>query len=444
VARSTKSAGRLDFVLRILVFSALAFALEYLLRGDILLPANILPRFLRVSERVIAFGLVGIYLLRAIDGRLLDTGLSRWYRYLAFAIWLLSTSLPIIWFRTWPIGLALFAFLLLAGGLIPSKSVLVESDALGRVAVDDEKVSAKKDVFPPLPRVGPIGFLRSLLTLACLWLPMILLDDASGRGTGMWVARLGYFILGVVWLIKAFGRLEDAGRSPHMGRGYFIVGGVLLIEMLRHLVSTGWSSQSYGLTFSNVVQIVSMLPSWLKLINGYEKLALFLLIQIPLALLPSKPRPDELVPAQKVENKYGKRLEERRKVAKPFLVAPFSFLRRLLVIVFLWTPLVYMDSVSNGEIGTWIARLGYFILIYVWLMNASGRFEDAGWAFNWDGAQYCLVVSVASLMPLAVHWINGYESLALFVLIQIPTLLLKSKPKPEEPLLESDERVAQV
>jgi hypothetical protein len=262
---------------------------------------------------------------------------------------------------------------------------------------------------------------------------MILLDDVSGRGTGMWIARLGYFILGVVWLIKVLGRLEDAGRSPHMGRGYFIVGGVLLIEMLRHMVNTGWSSQSYGFPFSNVVQIVSMLPSCLKLINGYEKLALFLLIQIPLALLRSQPRPDGLVPAQKVKNKYGKRLEERRKVEKPFLVAPFSFLRRLLVIVFLWTPLIYMDSVSNGEIGTWIARLGYFILIFAWMMNADGRFEDAGWGFNWEGAQYCLVVSVASLMPLAVHWVNGYEALAIFVLIQIPTVFLKSMPKPEEP-----------
>ena len=95
MARSTKSAGRLDFALRILVFSALAFALEYLFRADVVLPATILSRYLHVFERVIAFGLVGIYLLRAFDGRLLDAGLSRWYRYLAFAIWLLSTSLPI-------------------------------------------------------------------------------------------------------------------------------------------------------------------------------------------------------------------------------------------------------------------------------------------------------------------------------------------------------------
>lgn len=432
MARSTKSSGRLDFALRILVFSALAFALEYLFRADVVLPATILSRYLHVFERVIAFGLVGICLLRAFDGRLLDAGLSRWYRYLAFAIWLLSTSLPIIWPRTWPIGLALFAFLLFTGGLIPSKTVIVESDALGRIAVDDEKASVQKDVFPPLPRVGPVGFLRSLLTLACLWLPMILLDDVSGRGTGMWVARLSYFILSVVWSIMVFGRLEDAGRSPHMGRGYFIIGGVLLIEMLHRLVGARRSPQSYGFLISAAVHIASTLPPWLELINGYEKLALFLLIQVPLALLPSKPRHDETATSQKVENKYSKKLAERRKTAKPFLVCPFSFLRRLLVIAFLWAPLVYMDSVSNGGIGTWIARLGYFILVYAWLMNASGRFEDAGWAFNWDGAQCCLVVSVASLMPLAVHWVNGYGALAIFVIVQIPTAFLKSVPLPEE------------
>ena len=81
----------------------------------------------------------------------------------------------------------------------------------------------------------------------------------------------------------------------------------------------------------------------------------------------------------------------------------------------------------------WIARLGYFILAYSWMMNADGRFEDAGWGFNWEGKQYILAVSVATLMPLAVHWISGYEALVLFVFIQIPTVFLKSKSKSEEP-----------
>ena len=62
----------------------------------------------------------------------------------------------------------------------------------------------------------------------------------------------------------------------------------------------------------------------------------------------------------------------------------------------------------------------------------------------WATRQYFLVVSVASLMPLAVHWVNGYGALAIFVLIQTPIALLLSKPRPDDPLLEGDEQVAQV
>jgi hypothetical protein len=111
-------------------------------------------------------------------------------------------------------------------------------------------------------------------------------------------------------------------------------------------------------------------------------------------------------------------------------------LRRVLVIAFICAPLVYMDGASNHEIGTWIARIGYFILSFAWIMNVTGRFDDAGWTRMWCGSQYILVVSVASLMPLAVHWVSGYGALAIFVLIQTPMAFLRSKPRPEEPLSE--------
>ena len=276
-------------------------------------------------------------------------------------------------------------------------------------------------------KVSPIGFLRTLLTIGCLWLPLIWLDS-SGLEIRVWTARLGYFILGTVWLTKVVARLEDAGWSPHIGRGYLIAISVLLTGILRRFLGAGHSSQSYGFPFADAEHFASMLPLWLKPINGYEMLVLFLLIQVPLAFLPSKPRParpqDREHRNKRITTWYGKDM-------KPLLVSPFAFLRRLFVIALLWVPLIYMDGASNGEIGTWVARVGYFILSYAWLMNADGRFEDAGWGFNWEGKQYCLVVSVASLMPLAVHWVNGYGALAIFVLIQTPTALLRSKRVPE-------------
>lgn len=421
VFSSTRRVGRFEFTVRVLLLTALGRVLGLLLPEGKTNYLNLLPRYLHACEGVVIFGLVGIYLLESIDGRLLDAGLSRWYRHPVFAVWLLSTSLPFIWSRTWPIGAALFALLLLAGGLISSESVLTKP-ALAEMSPEDQgRVSATRNKVPPR-KISPIGFLRTLLTIGCLWLLLILLDSLSGQGTGVWIARAGYFVLGIVWLSKISDRLEDAGCSPRIGRGVFIVVGVFAIEILRRFWGARQLNQSNGLPSAH--DLGSVLPPWLRHINGYEMLGLLLLVQVPLAFLPSKfgsPIPQ----SRKRESKRITTWHGRE--VKRLLVGPFAFLRRLLVIALLWVPLIYMDGASNGKAGMWIARFGYFILAYTWLMNADGRFEDAGWGFNWEGKQYALVVSVASVAPLALRWVNGYGALAIFILIQIPTVFLKSK-----------------
>lgn len=151
-------------------------------------------------------------------------------------------------------------------------------------------------------------------------------------------------------------------------------------------------------------------------------LVLFLLIQVPLVFLPSRPKTAE---------KEGSKKPPAVKTNELALCGAFEYLRILLVIACLWIPLIYMDSTSGGGAGSWIARIGYVILVCAWLIFANGRLEDAGWGHSSYPSQYFLVVSVASLMPLAIHWVNVYEALAIFVLIQTPTALLRSKPAPE-------------
>lgn len=401
MAGSIKSIRRLDFVLCILPISALAFALEHFLRGNAFSLLNHLPQNLRTLPQVAIFCLIAMFSVKVIDGRLLDIGAPHWYAYLAFAVWLLSIELPIIWTRGWPISVALFVLLLICGGLIPSKPTHVKLASADRVATDQEKASAPDKKIPTRLLVGPVGFLRSLLTIACIWLPLIWLKGSSGRGAGALIAYLGYGILYFVCLLKVLGRFADSGRS------------------------SSW----YWFPFCIAVSTASMLPLRFKLINSYEALALSLLFQVPLALLRSEPRPEEPVRPQKEQTEYRKNLMQKRKAAKPFLVSPLAFLVRLLVIACLWAPLIWMETTSSNGVGAWFARCGYFILTFAWIMNATGRFADANWAFGWHTSQYCLVVSVASLMPLAVHWINGYEALAIFALIQVPTVFLESKPR---------------
>lgn len=403
MAGSMKPAGRLDFVLRILLVTALGFAFELLLRSDALLHLSSSSHHLSVLLQATVFCMVGAYSANAIDWRLLDSGFPRWQRYPAYAVWLLSTSLPFIRAREWPVALALFLLLLISGGVIPSKRVSA------RIPKDVGEARAPQRSIPTRFLISPVGFLRSLLTLACISLPLIWVESAFGRGIGSLTAHLGYGILYLVWVFKVLGRFADSGRSSN------------------------W----FWFPFCIAVTIGSVVPTWFKFINHYETLAVFLLIQIPLALLPSIPAPDEPVRPLSAGEKYRERVAQRRKDAKPFVVEPFAFLIRLLVIAGVWALLVLMNT-SGGPSLVWVARGGYFILAFAWIMNATGRLEDAGWAHSWYPSQYCLAVSVTSLMPLAVRWVNGYEALAIFVLVQVPTVFLKSKPKPEDdPLPQS-------
>jgi len=410
VASSTKPVGRIDFVLRILVISALAFALDYLLHINAFSHLNLLqisPHVFRQISILLFYPFV-MYAVKAIDGRLLNAGLPHWYSYPAFALWLLSTSIPFISVGYWPIGVALFVLLLIAGCSIPGKQAPVLRVPISRNAESGENETGIFKKFPTRLLVGQVGYLRFLLTFACIWLVLIWLADTPSDQLQGLIAHLGFSIMGFVWLFKVLGRFEDSGRSSNM----------------------------YGIPYCITMTIISMLALWHNLLNGYETLIFFVLIQVPLALLRSKPRPEEPAPPKRELSEYRKDLELRRKAAKPFLVGPYLFLRRVLVIAFICAPLVYMDGASNHEIGTWIARIGYFMLSFAWIMNVTGRFDDAGWTRMWCGSQYILVVSVASLMPLAVHWVSGYGALAIFVLIQTPMAFLRSKPRPEEPLSE--------
>lgn len=395
----------------------MALAITFLAEG--LLHSDQLPRYLYVLQRTAVVGLVGMFLFRTINGRLLDAGLARWYRFPVFALWLASTSLPVLLPQRSLLSLGLFSLLLILGGVVPGKPVQAKSSATKEVAQDEEEFSAPSRRTPSLPLVDRIGFLRSLLTLACLWLPLIWLEDFSGNHLGAWIARLFYGILCIVWAVKVIGRLEDAGKAPSVRQGLLVIFLALFIGLMSHLQLQMWTQWLEGFLVFNTAVALSQ---WLIHLNGYEKLGLFFLVQIPLTFLQSK------------RTQTVSYLGQRTNAAKTNVLAlcgPFEYLRILLVIAGVYVPLIYMDYASNNGVGSWTARSGYVILAFFWLTFAHGRLKDAGWAHSNYPPQYFLFVAVASLMPLAVHWVNGYGALAIFVIVQIPTVFLKSVPLPD-------------
>jgi hypothetical protein len=199
--------------------------------------------------------------------------------------------------------------------------------------------------------------------------------------------------------------------------------------MIRRLAFQSRTEWWRGLPGFNTAAILSQ-----RLIhfNGYEKIGLFLVIQVPLAFLPSRPIPTTSVSENDGAERTARQPIKAVKTNELALCGPFEYLRILLVIAGVCVPLIYMDYASNSGVGSWVARTGYVILSFFWLTFAHGRLKDAGWAHNAYPAQYFLIVSVASLMPLAAHWVSGYGALAIFVILQIPTAFLESVPLLEE------------
>jgi hypothetical protein len=419
--------GRANFVLRTLVVAAMAYGLEFL--AEDLLQLGSLPRYLYVLQRVAVFSLFGIFWLDPIDGRLLDAGLAHWYRYPAFMVWIVSTTLPVLLPQSFGVGPALFLLLLILGGVIPGAPAPATAAATREDAQNDEVIFESSKKAPSLPLVDQVGFLRSLLTLVCLWLPLIWLDDSSRSQLGAWFARPCYATLSVVWAVKVIGRLEDAGKAPNVRKGLLVIFFVLSVELIRRIeapILTQWW-QSFPV-FNNAAGF----SLWLSHLNGYEKLGLFLLIQIPLACLPSIRTPTTSFSERPDASRNSELQAKTGSTNVLALCGPFEYLRILLVIGGACVPFIYMDSTSNGGAGSWIARFAYAVLVFFWLTFAHGRLKDAGLAHSEYPAQYFLVVTVAALMPLVLHWVNRFGALAIFVTIQTPTAFLKSVPVPEE------------
>lgn len=282
MASSTKSVGRIDFVLRILVATGLAVELNRLLPlRELVNPYYFLTRSDSFNH-IAGYPLIAILALSTIVGRLRDARMSPLYLFPISLLWIFSTVAFMFKTNYWPVGLALFVFMLIAGGFLPIRPAPVligfgdkstggvgESTLSETNAPEDE---AEKDSGEEVERARtnlatPKSYLVALSVIACLWLALIYIDDVSGHGIGVWVARLGYAFLGFMWFGAAANRFKDAGLFDGRFFLYLIV-----------------------------VCTASLLPLINSLTTGYESLAIFVLIQIPTVFLKSKPTPEETLP----------------------------------------------------------------------------------------------------------------------------------------------------
>lgn len=245
---------------------------------DLINPTLFLHRG-EVLIHLAGYPLIAILMMSAIDGRLLDAKLPRSYLFPIFLCWTYSTVSLMFAMHYWRIGLAAIVLMLVAGGLFPINRAPVmigfgekSSEEVGETTLSQadtpedqvERRSVQENGKRRVTQVSPSTFLGALFTLVLLWLPLTYLDDFSGRGFWVWIARLGYAILGFFWFGFAASRFNDAGLPN--GKGF-----LCLIA----------------------ITTASLLPLKLNLTNGYESLAIFVLIQLPIVFLRSKPVPEK-------------------------------------------------------------------------------------------------------------------------------------------------------
>ena len=107
-------------------------------------------------------------------------------------------------------------------------------------------------------------------------------------------------------------------------------------------------------------------------------------------------------------------------------VGRFQFLLRVLLIAALFAALLQLARGAGQGIETWEMRLGIVLFAFVWIYSVEGRVMDAGLP-RWLSIVYCLILPGVCVLPRFLNIISLHVALALFVVLQIPTILFRSR-----------------
>jgi hypothetical protein len=214
-----------------------------------------------------------------------------------------------------------------------------------------------------------------------------------------------------------------------------IVLGVLWLRLLeRRLENAGLPRWSFWPYFLFVFTVC--FGAHAKALGGPRTLALFLLLQIPVFLLQSQPAPG---------GSFTGAAERTRRSYPGFLppAGPFLFLLRAVVLAGFGAALLNLAQrtgrgVALGEMGLALLLAGL-----AWVYNVEGRALDAQLP-SWVPAAYCLAAPGLCFLPFLLHRVSLPVALALFVVLQIPTVFLPSKPAFAEPSSPPSRPVRQI
>jgi hypothetical protein len=246
-------------------------------------------------------------------------------------------------------------------------------------------------------QIGRLTFLLSSVFVALLCGGAQLLVQAhpdSDRVAN--AAKLGVALVGVFWVRSLERRLMDARLPRWCFWPYFLA-----------VVAACVGAHARGI------------------LDTPETLVLFVLIQIPTALFPSKPAPAQRLSQSEVQTGASGRPfpEYNRPIGR------IQFLLRVLLIAALYCALLQLARGAGPGVVAWEMRVGIVLFAFVWIYSVEGRVLDAGLP-RWLSIPYCVILPGLCVLPHLLKIVNVQIALALFVVLQIPTIFFGSRAVP--------------
>jgi hypothetical protein len=195
-----------------------------------------------------------------------------------------------------------------------------------------------------------------------------------------------------------------------------------LRSLERRLMDMGWPRWCFWPCFLTIFT-ACLGTHVLKIIEGPETLALFIVLQIPLAVWPAKPAPSELLTegANSSASNAGK---PARKVTP---IDALEFAVYVLLIAGLLHVLHLLRIDVNGMAHSRAMKLaldaGSGLLCVMWVFSVRGRLKALG-QIRWT-LVFCSVVLIPCLLLFALRVVNFPHALVLFVILQIPAVLIR-------------------
>ena len=244
-------------------------------------------------------------------------------------------------------------------------------------------------------QMGRVTFLVSTVLVAglCGGAMYLLRAHAESRHL-LLAAAFGVVVLGVFWTRSLERRLMDMGWPR-------------------------WSFWPYFLTIFTACFGAHVL----KIAGGPETLALFIVLQIPLAVWPSKPSQGELVN----EAADLSALQTGKPARKVTPIDALEFAVYVVLIAGLWAVLHLLRLDVNGMAHSRALKLaldaGSGMLCVLWIVSVRGRLKALG-RMRWT-LVFCSIVLIPCLLLFAERVINFPHALVLFVALQIPAVLVR-------------------